>query len=116
MYCASVLSHIHVAVHHGSHGSLGFVLVPLSSLSKSWAAAASKSFSVKNVQTPHGNSGNYGGGRSWLGLGLSLCAMPLLLIGSRRSGADQSNSEMLMVSMSSRWTMMMTKVMLKSEA
>ena len=62
MYCASVLSRIHVAVHHGSHGLLGFILVPLSSLSKSCAAAASKSFSVKDVQTPHRNSGNSRGG------------------------------------------------------
>ena len=58
--------------------------------------------SVKTVQTSRGNSGNSGVGQSWLGLGLSLCAMPLLLIGSRRSGADRRNSEMLVMSTSSR--------------
>ena len=57
---------------------------------------------VKDVQTPCRNSGNSGVGWSWLGLGLSLGAMPLLLIGSRRSGADWSNSEMLVMSTSSR--------------
>ena len=57
---------------------------------------------VKTVQTSCRNSGNSGVGRSWLGLGLSLCAMPLLLIGSQRSGADRSNSETLVMSMSSR--------------
>ena len=43
-YCASVSLCIHAAVRHGSHGSLDFVLVPLSSLSESCASAASKSF------------------------------------------------------------------------
>ena len=37
-YCASVSSRIHVAMHHGFQGSLGFVLVPSSSPSKSCAA------------------------------------------------------------------------------
>ena len=58
--------------------------------------------SVKVVQTPCRNSGNSRVGWSWLGLGLSLCAMPLLLVGSQRSGADWSSSETLVVSTSSR--------------
>ena len=57
---------------------------------------------VKTVQTPYGNSGNSGVGWSWLGLGLSLCAMPLLLVRPWRSRADQSNSETLVMSTSSR--------------
>ena len=59
-------------------------------------------YTVKVMQTPCRNSGNSGVGQSWLGLGLSLYAMPLPLVRSRRSGADQSNLETLVVSTSSR--------------
>ena len=66
------------------------------------AVKRSMQTNVKTVQTSRRNSGNSGVGRSWLGLGLSLCAMPLLLIGSWRSRADQNNSETLVMSTSSR--------------
>ena len=55
-------------------------------------------YTVKVVQTSRGNSGNSGVGWSWLGLGLSLCAMPLLLVRPQRSRADQSNSGTLVMS------------------
>ena len=68
----------------------------------SWLSRRQWRVTVKAMQTPCGNSGNSRVGRSWLGLALSLYAMPLLLIGSQRSRADRSNLEMLVMSTSSR--------------
>ena len=66
------------------------------------AASTPSGATVKTVQTPCRNSGNSGVGWSWLELGLGLYAMPLLLVGSQRSRTDWSNSETLVILMSSR--------------
>ena len=88
--------------------------------SKSWCwwlvMVTALKLAVKTVQTPCGNSRNSRVGWSWFGLSLSLYTMPLPLIGSQRSRADQSNSEMLVMLTSSRLTITMTmRVMPKSE-